>query len=355
MAALGEVPFGRYYGSVDATPLFVMLAARLLRAHRRPRRSSTSCGRTSQAALDWMRALRRSRRRRLRRVRRGSARPAWSSQGWKDSRRLGLPRRRHAWPSAPIALCEVQGYAYAAWRGAASWRATLGENADAAELRRAKPSALRQRFEDAFWCEELGTYALALDGNKQPCRVRSSNAGHALFTGIAAPERARAASPTTLMAGAVFSGWGIRTIAARRGALQPDVLSQRLGLAARQRADRRWASRATACDEPLARPRPACSTPRRTSTCTACPNCSAASAADPVRADPLSGRVHPAGLGRAVVFALLGAMPRPILQSPPAADPPHPAGPAALPRRAGDPQSSAWRQRGRSSLPPPHP
>ncbi len=90
---------------------------------------------------------------------------------------------------------------------------------------------LRERFEAAFWCEELGTYALALDGAKRPCRVRTSNAGHALFAGIAAPERARRVA-ATLMSPDSFSGWGIRTRCAGRIALQSDVLPQWLDLAA---------------------------------------------------------------------------------------------------------------------------
>ena len=72
---------------------------------------------------------------------------------------------------------------------------------------------LRSRFDQAFWCEELGTFALALDGAKQPCRVRASNAGHCLFSGVATPERA-ARIADVMMTGALFSGWGIRTVAA---------------------------------------------------------------------------------------------------------------------------------------------
>jgi glycogen debranching enzyme len=71
---------------------------------------------------------------------------------------------------------------------------------------------LRERFEEAFWIEELGTYALALDGNKRPCKVATSNAGHALYCGIARKERARRVA-ASLMSEAGFSGWGIRTVA----------------------------------------------------------------------------------------------------------------------------------------------
>jgi glycogen debranching enzyme len=106
----------------------------------------------------------------------------------------------------------VQGYVYAARRAASRNAGVLGPAGLAASL---SPQAeeLRRRFEDAFWCEELSTYALALDGNKRPCRVVTSNPGHCLFTGIASPERA-ARVAHTLLDGPSFSGWGVRTVAA---------------------------------------------------------------------------------------------------------------------------------------------
>jgi glycogen debranching enzyme len=109
-------------------------------------------------------------------------------------------------------LCEVQGYVYEARRRAAELAAVLGHVRRAEELDR-QAETLRERFEHAFWCEELGTYALALDGDKRPCRVRASNAGHCLFTGIAGRDRARRAAET-LLADDAFSGWGIRTVSA---------------------------------------------------------------------------------------------------------------------------------------------
>ena len=132
------------------------------------------------------------------------------NQGWKDSGdsifhadgRLAAP---------PIALVEVQAYAYAALVGAASLARAVGKHGLATGLEE-EADRLRRRFDAAFWCEEIGSYALALDGQKAPCRVRSSNAGHALFAGIAAPARA-ARVAATLMGEAHFSGWGIRTIA----------------------------------------------------------------------------------------------------------------------------------------------
>jgi glycogen debranching enzyme len=111
----------------------------------------------------------------------------------------------------PLALCEVQGYVYAARLGAARIARSLGEMPRAIALVEAA-QALQARFNAAFWCDDIETYALALDGDKKPCRVRSSNAGQCLFTGIAHAERAR-----QVIAGLgdehLFSGWGVRTVA----------------------------------------------------------------------------------------------------------------------------------------------
>ena len=111
----------------------------------------------------------------------------------------------------PIALCEVQAYVYEARRRAAAIAESLGDAVRADRLRH-QAEQLRARFESAFWCEEQSTYALALDGAKRPCRVRTSNAGHCLFAGIASPERARRVAEG-LIGSEMFSGWGIRTVA----------------------------------------------------------------------------------------------------------------------------------------------
>jgi glycogen debranching enzyme len=111
----------------------------------------------------------------------------------------------------PIALCEVQAYVYGAKRDAAALALALDHSVTAATLSH-EAETLREQFEAAYWCDNLSTYALALDGAKQPCRVISSNAGHALLTGIAAPERA-ALVADTLLGASCFSGWGVRTVA----------------------------------------------------------------------------------------------------------------------------------------------
>jgi glycogen debranching enzyme len=131
-------------------------------------------------------------------------------QGWKDSDDAVF----HAdgtLARGPIAMCEVQGYAHAAWRAGAALAMALSLPERAAQLA-SHADALRDRFEDSFWCDELSTYALALDGDKQPCRVRSSNAGQCLFSGIGTDDHAVKVGRTLLQADS-FSGWGIRTLA----------------------------------------------------------------------------------------------------------------------------------------------
>jgi glycogen debranching enzyme len=119
----------------------------------------------------------------------------------------------------PIALCEVQGYAYAAKLAAGELAQMLGDNESARELKN-QADTLRSRFEEIFWCEDLSTYALALDGSKRPCRVRTSNAGQCLFAGIATDEHARRVA-TTLTDETSFSGWGIRTVASSEARYNP--------------------------------------------------------------------------------------------------------------------------------------
>ena len=133
-----------------------------------------------------------------------------ANQGWKDS----YDAIFHAdgrLAEGYIALAEVQGYVYAAKRLAARSAARLGRT-DMARRLDAEATLLAERFEATFWCEELGTYALALDGAKQPCRVRTSNAGQLLFTGIVSDDRAGKVA-ADLMRPQFFSGWGIRTVA----------------------------------------------------------------------------------------------------------------------------------------------
>jgi glycogen debranching enzyme len=208
MAALREVPFGLYYGSVDSTPLFVLLAG--LYAERTGDTATIAAlWPAIEAALGWIDGPG---------DRDGDGfveyyrqtEQGLANQGWKDS----YDAIFHAdgrLAEGPIALAEVQGYVYAAKRLAARCALRLGHDT-AAKTLNAEADRLAARFEEAFWCPEIETYALALDGNKKPCRVRTSNAGQVLFTGIAAADRAALVAKGLLQTN-FFSGWGIRTVA----------------------------------------------------------------------------------------------------------------------------------------------
>ncbi|HEU5074307.1 MAG TPA: amylo-alpha-1,6-glucosidase, partial [Polyangiaceae bacterium] len=139
-------------------------------------------------------------------------------QGWKDS----ADSIFHADGSAaisPIALCEVQGYVYAARRGAAEIFEALGRHDDA-RLERTRADELRAAFDASFWCDEIGMYALALDRDKRPCKVRTSNPGHCLLTDIALPERVPELC-RQFTAPDMFSGWGVRTLSSSEKRYNP--------------------------------------------------------------------------------------------------------------------------------------
>ena len=208
MAALREVPFSLYYGSVDATPLFVVLAGyyairtgdydfirELWPSIERALAWIDGPGDSDgDGFVDYMRG----------------AETGLANQGWKNS----FDSVFHAdgrLAEGPIALVEVQGYVYAAKRLAAMCARRLGMADRAAALAR-QADELQERFEAAFWCDDIRTYALALDGDRMPCKVRTSNAGQVLFTGIARPDRARRIA-ADLFSPSFYSGWGIRTVA----------------------------------------------------------------------------------------------------------------------------------------------
>jgi glycogen debranching enzyme len=208
MAALKEVPFGRYYGSIDATPLFVVLAAAYY-ARTGDRALIATLWPHIEAALRWMEDY--GDRDRDGFIEYGRAsQDGLVNQGWKDSGD-SIFHADGRLAQGPIALVEVQAYAYAAYTGATSLARSL-DLPEIASACTAKAEALARRFEAAFWLDALGTYALALDGAKAPCRVRASNAGHVLFCGLAAQARAEQLA-ASLMTPDSFSSWGIRTVA----------------------------------------------------------------------------------------------------------------------------------------------
>jgi glycogen debranching enzyme len=207
MANLKEVPFGRYYGSVDSTPLFVLLAGQYLQTTGDVA-TLRDLWPAVERALAWID---------------GPGDPdqdgfveyhrqtdkGLANQGWKDSHDSVFHADGRL-AQGPIAVAEVQGYVYAAKRLAA-WCAEILDLPHRARELNAEADLLAERFEVSFWCEEINTYALALDGDKVPCRVRSSNAGQVLFSGIAKADRARKVA-AGLMQPDCFSGWGIRTV-----------------------------------------------------------------------------------------------------------------------------------------------
>jgi len=208
MAALGEVPFGLYYGSVDSTPLFVLLAG-LYAERTGDLETVVALWPAIEAALGWIDGPADPDRDGFVEYQRANDQ-GLANQGWKDSHDA-IFHADGRLAEGPIALAEVQGYVYAAKRMAAQCARRMG-NYNVARRLDAEASRLAARFESAFWCPDIGTYALALDGNKNQCRVRTSNAGQVLFSGIAMPERA-ALVAKGLMQTSFFSGWGIRTVA----------------------------------------------------------------------------------------------------------------------------------------------
>jgi glycogen debranching enzyme len=216
MARLGEVPFALYYGTVDATPLYVMLAGMYF-DRTGDIETIAAIWPNIKAALQWINTFGDADGDGFVEYARQNA-SGLVNQGWKDSYD-SIFHADGALAEGPIALCEVQGYVFAAKTHAAKLAHRLGEY-DFEKRLRGEAQGLQKNFGAAFWCEDLGTFALALDGDKCPCRVRTSNAGHALFTGIAAPEQA-ARLVETLLGRDSFSGWGIRTVASGEARFNP--------------------------------------------------------------------------------------------------------------------------------------
>lgn len=216
MAATGEVPFCEYYGSVDATPLFVMLAGVYYRTTA-DRETIEEIWPNILRALHWMEHDGDHNGDGFLDYKRQSE-GGLVNQGWKDS----FDSIMHAdgeLVQGPVSLVEVQGYAYAARRGAAMLARVLGHDDIARDLD-ARADRLRRRFDQMFWCEQIQQYALALDGHNRRCTVRSSNPGQCLITGIVPPHRARAVAET-LMADDMFSGWGVRTLSTTSARYNP--------------------------------------------------------------------------------------------------------------------------------------
>jgi glycogen debranching enzyme len=216
MAVLHEVPFRQYYGGVDTTPLFVVLAG----AYEERTADSSLIDEIWDnlvAAISWIEQ-------RLERSASGFldyARAADSglvNQGWKDSQD-SIFHADGRLPSGPIAVVEVQAYACAALRAIARLADERGLHERAAGWR-ARAERLAAEIERCFWIPDLDFYAIAMDGDKHPCRVRASNAGHLLFFGLPSAQRAAQVSKQ-LLSVQFCTGWGIRTLAEGEARFNP--------------------------------------------------------------------------------------------------------------------------------------
>jgi glycogen debranching enzyme len=208
MADLDEIPFKQYYGSIDSTPLFIILAGSY---YKRTGDIETiaKLWPNIELALIWIEKygdidgdtfIEYSRK----------EKSGLFNQGWKDSYdAVSYSNGQIVIP--PVALCEVQGYVYDAWLKASLLAKTLG-NEEKAVLYANRAEKLKQKFSEKFWSAEKSTFYLALDGEKKPCDVISSNAGHCLFSGIATEEQAMKVA-LNLFSNKMFTGWGIRTLA----------------------------------------------------------------------------------------------------------------------------------------------
>ncbi|WP_309644237.1 amylo-alpha-1,6-glucosidase [Phenylobacterium sp.] len=216
MPALGEVPFGRYYGGVDTTPLFVALAG----AYAERTGDFTlidDLWPALKAATAWMEHYGDTNADGLIDYKRGQD-SGLSNQGWKDSED-SVFHKDGRFPNGPIALVEVQGYAFRAYLAMAGFARRRGDESGA-ETWAARAEQIRESVERMFWMEEQGYYGIAIDGQGALCEVMSSNPGHLLFSGLPSPERARRVTKRILSAG-FDSGWGVRTLSTGQPRFNP--------------------------------------------------------------------------------------------------------------------------------------
>ncbi|MDG4882527.1 glycogen debranching N-terminal domain-containing protein [Mesorhizobium sp. WSM4884] len=207
LAGAGNVPHARFYGTVDATPLFLLLLGRhaawtgdlgLFRELQEP--VERALGWIARAGDDHGEGYLKYR---------STSESGLINQGWKDSADA-IVRTDGAIAKPPIALVEVQGYVFAAKHAIADLYERIGRRDRARELR-GEAERLRTRFNRDFWCEDQGMFALALEARRRRLGVVSSNPGHALWTGIADQGKGRR-TVRRLMQDDMFGGWGVRTL-----------------------------------------------------------------------------------------------------------------------------------------------
>jgi glycogen debranching enzyme len=215
MSILNEVPFRQYYGTIDATPLFIVLAGAYFK-RTNDLETIQSLWKNIELALAWIEKYGDSNGDMFVEYFRKEESGLFN-QGWKDSSD-SISYENGVIAELPIALCEVQGYVYDAWINAALMSQALGDEKRAKELK-SRAETLQQKFSEKFWWEEKSVFYLAI-ANGKPCRVVSSNAGHCLFSGIATQEQADKMAHT-LLAENMFTGWGIRTLGAAESRYNP--------------------------------------------------------------------------------------------------------------------------------------
>ncbi len=208
----------RYYGTVDATPLFVMLAAETARWGHLGGERLASLWPHVVAAIGWVRRLLGEHPQGFLAYERRSEH-GLANQGWKDSWD-GVSYADGRLATGPIALAEVQGYAYAALRGAAELATRLDQDDLDANMLRLEADDLRDRFNAAFWDEAATSYALGVDGDGERIDAVTSNPGHAIWCGICAPDLAGRYLDAHV-AGALWTGWGLRTMAPSAARFNP--------------------------------------------------------------------------------------------------------------------------------------
>lgn len=214
LSRTNRVPFGRYYGSVDSTPLFLMA----LDAYTKQTSDNSlliSLRPQWELAAKWLAENHA--------VESGliAFKPSGTGlmvQSWKDSSE-SMVHADGSLAKAPLAVAEVQGYAYSAFLAVAGFLISVGEADRASEFEmRAKSLAIK--FDEKFWLDDLGTYAMAIDGDNMPLRVLSSDPGHLLWCGIVPKERVQRLVQT-LMGEDLWSGWGLRTLGANSVSFNP--------------------------------------------------------------------------------------------------------------------------------------
>ncbi len=216
MAGLNEIPFKKYYGTIDATPLFIVLAGEYYK-RTSDLKLIEDLWPNIELALEWIEKY-------------GDINgdlfveyerieeSGLFNQGWKDSHD-SISYENGKIAELPIALCEVQGYVYDAWKKASQLANALGLHEKEQYLEN-HAEELKQKFTKQFWSEKKSTFYVALAEDKKPCNIVTSNAGHCLFSGIATPEQAKLVAKS-LLSDDMFSGWGIRTLSTKEVRYNP--------------------------------------------------------------------------------------------------------------------------------------